>query len=137
MVNRFMPGISVGNALVGRPIVRVDRFGVVGDVAVDEPMQFLASGPPTDFHSHITATLRRADQHRLIPAVSAASALRLTTNPSFVHFDDAAQNGVRGRERLADSLRQIPSGLERYVERPAKLAAGGYRVRPTGSRLVD
>jgi len=39
VVDRLVPGVAIGDATVGHPLVRVDRFGVVGDVAADEAVE--------------------------------------------------------------------------------------------------
>jgi hypothetical protein len=112
MLDRFVFGVYVCDSFVGRPLVGINGFGIVGGVLSDKTVQGLPIRTSNDLKANVPAPLHRPYHDGLIAFVATSFALHLAAYECFVNFYDALQElRVNFLEGIAYAMGKIPSGF--------------------------
>lgn len=138
VIDRFMLGIVILNAEVGRVLVRVNPLRIrLSGLSNEFPNNLLAwvLAALLSLHSDRSATLDCSDNHSLVSEVGAESPMLFAANPGLIHFDRATQfcraNLLHG---LADAMAEIPSRLVAHGQRALELV-GGHTLLGFGHQI--
>lgn len=112
VVDLLVLRILIRPVAVSGVFVRIDRRRIFGDMLQDEPAKSLAVRLLRHLEANFSVTLDRANDQLLFgPASTLARSLaaRPSTDVGLINLDYPTQERVRGLERMADSVAEIPS----------------------------
>src|ERR1700730_4517786 len=112
MVHRFVLCVVIFNAEVSRVLVCDNAFrigfGSLSDELSDDLLAWILAAL-LSLHSDRSATLNRADHHRLVSEIGAESPVLLAANPSLIHFDRTFElRRINFLHGLADAMAELP-----------------------------
>lgn len=133
VVDRFMPRVLVRNALVGLPLIGVDRLSIISDVGLDKCVKRLAVVALLDLEADGATTLDRADDDCFVVSVSPPLTPNLAAYVGLVNLYDTAEHPYAGiPHRSTDAVAEIPSRFVTNADHPFDLIG-----RDTLLRLTD